>query len=771
MTTTPQDFPIPKEDLPIWMRRAMRGNDYGALFALFFSVLVAWPFVIGTDLPQWNATENYVYMTADYAAALQEGHLYPRWAAYADEGYGAPIYHYLPPGAPYLSSLITAVFTGSAEASVRIVYLLAFMLAGVGTYGIVVRHRGAPAAVLAAVLYTTSPYFGLTSPYILGDLPGTLGLGLLPVLLWSVDRLLSVNHPQDFSFVTVVFCALLLTQPGLAASGVLLSACLGLWYIYQQRTQRYHVRLLFISFGLGALAVSFYWIPALAEQDIVRWVRHEETTRPLLLTLSGLLQRYHQADPLAIIPAPQLTFGWLRWLIVGLSVLGVMRVQRRFTTDALFLLAGMLTAVIALLLMPGQLWLLGVMTLCFSIASAAALSLREAYTEQTQRLVLAIVLLVILGASSPAWLPPVAARSDFNPSPVAQVEYEQSGYGVAVVPAGQAYPTTRQPNTLINAGLLDDLQADSLSRIARRELSSQMRINPLRQTSHSARYQVDVSSPRPLTMLRSYFPGWRASMDGQTLPANADPQTGLMMVQMPAATNQIMSVRLGATSVRRVAWVMSLAQLVLLIQISRRRYEQTSETYSEIALLTLQEARLIGLIFVFATLIVTFTANPTAPFSVRVQPGNALGQATILDSRSNVGISLLGYELSDRPYRAGEILDLTLYWSTLRELSENYRVQLSLYSETDVTALTKPATRYPGGYPPTRWTPNQYVRDPHTIALDENTPAGTYIVVVTLDICEPNALCDPNDRPIFFETDGTFIGRNYVLPQVIQVVR
>lgn len=95
-----QDLPITKEDLPVWMRRAMRGNDWGALLTIGFSVLVAWYFVLNTDLPRYNMTESYAFQVADYAEAMQEGRLYPRWAAHAQGGFGAPIYHYYPPGAP-----------------------------------------------------------------------------------------------------------------------------------------------------------------------------------------------------------------------------------------------------------------------------------------------------------------------------------------------------------------------------------------------------------------------------------------------------------------------------------------------------------------------------------------------------------------------------------------------------------------------------------------------------------------------------------------------
>lgn len=749
----------------------MRGNDWGALLAMGFSLLVAWFFVLNTDLPRHTMTENYAFMTADYAAAVQEGRLYPRWAAHAESGYGAPIYHFAPPGAPYLSGMIAALITGDAVAAVRVVFLIGFMLASVGVYGIVVRHRGAAAGVVAAMLYITSPYFGLTAPHIRGDVAGVLALGLLPVLLWSIDRLVSANYPQDFAFVAVVAAALLLTAPRVAAVGLVYALALIGWHKSRRWGNPYYVRLSILALATGVLLASFYWVPALAERGYVRWETFEATTKPLFLTWGELVARYHQTDPAAMIPEPQLTLGWLRLGVFALAGMGVVRVQRGFTVEAMFIGLGALTTLLAILVFPVEIWLLGAITLCVAVSSSAALALRERFAEQTQRLILAIALMVILGGSSPAWLPPEPTSRIINLTPLAQVQHEQRGYGVAVVPRGSAYPTTLPTDAIPSGELVAGYRNDIINRIPRSLLSSSLRASLLEQNTHAARYQFTARSPHQIDFLLAYFPGWLARLEGRRDIQTAGANNGLVTFNLPATTNGVLSVWLGSTQVRRFGWIVSASAALTLVLVTRQRYLTALPQYHDVPLLTLAEVRLLTLLFVFSGLILYFTARFDAPISIRVPPGIGLRHAEPLDLRSNVGVNLIGYEINTKTFRHGDTLTLKLYWSALVEQRENYRVQITLYSIDDPVQLSKPVIRYPGGVPPTRWTQNQYIHDLHYIEINERVPLGEYIVAVTLENCAVGDYsCNPNDRPIFFENDGFNVGHIYELPAIIQVI-
>ncbi len=59
------------------------------------------------------------------------------------------------------------------------------------------------------------------------------------------------------------------------------------------------------------------------------------------------------------------------------------------------------------------------------------------------------------------------------------------------------------------------------------------------------------------------------------------------------------------------------------------------------------------------------------------------------------------------------LLQLTLYWHTLRFLTDNYQVRVSLLDLTTGQYRLPTDLRQPGDYPTARWLPRSYVSDPY----------------------------------------------------------
>ncbi len=295
---------IERENLPLWMQKTLRRTDWGALIVIAFSLLAAWSFLLQSGLPRTNASEHYAYRAADTAAGFAEGRLYPRWSANVLGGYGAPIPNYTAPAAAYFPALIDTFVTNEATLAVRLVYVLAFVGAGAAVYAFVLRRSGAVAAVIAALLYVYSPYVGLTVPQLLGDLPGMIGLALIPALLWSVDRLLRVNRPSDVLIVGLITAGLAFTDLRALGIGWLIAIVLIEW-------NHGAIRRSALALGSGAVGIALaacFWLPALVEADAVRMAARPRAI-PFSLTLAGLLTPLRQLDPGALIAQPQFTLG------------------------------------------------------------------------------------------------------------------------------------------------------------------------------------------------------------------------------------------------------------------------------------------------------------------------------------------------------------------------------------------------------------------------------------------------------------------------------
>lgn len=747
---------IPFEDLPRWMRQAQRGWDWGLLLALALGLLAAWPFLLQSGLPRTGANENYAFLAADYAAALQEGRLYPRWSAYAQQGYGAPIPHYYPPGPPYVAALIEVLFTNNAVTAVRMLYVAASCLAGVSVYSLVMRHAGARTGLTAAALLAFSPYFGHTAPYILGDLPAVAGIALLAALLWRVDRLLVRSAGYDVASVALAMWALLLTHPPLAGVGVVLATALAL---REQASQRHQAPwgLLGLSLVLGLAMAAFYWLPALAERNAVTWRAslHSVSARA---TLQDLFQLLPPVDLAELAPAPHLSLGWLT------AVFAVSGTALGFTARcaaslfSLFLVVGCAFIALGTLAFPTQTWLIGGAALCTAIAGGGTALCADLLPPRVKRLFMPALLTALFAASASVWLAPRWPEFDYDLTPAAQLLYEQQNGRSAVLPLGAPLPSTLASN------VPSHMPADVLNRVAR---ASGLQASVIQNGTHTVRLQVSADTPQLVDLLIAHFPGWQAWSGAVPLALSADPATNLMQLQVPRMNGEVV-LTLGPTLPRQHGWLLSFSALAALVGLVWLRAGRPLADYNDAsALLPLEEARLLAVNTVSFALIVLLFAVPFSPLTLYARPGYKLDGATVLRVRTDAGLEAIAFRLSRPAYRPGEHIKLTLYWRALRFLAENYQVQVSLYDVTRGVLRYQTTRPAPGDFPTRRWQPYQYVADTYVIPLDLELPPDDYQIAVEVFACKP--LCDPSSRLFFFSSTGQPLGQALNLPVFVRI--
>jgi 4-amino-4-deoxy-L-arabinose transferase-like glycosyltransferase len=105
-------------------------------------------------------------------------------------------------------------------------------------------------------------------------------------------------------------------------------------------------------------------------------------------------------------------------------------------------------------------------------------------------------------------------------------------------------------------------------------------------------------------------------------------------------------------------------------------------------------------------------------------------------------VRLAGYELDSESFSATDDtyhppsgwIHVTLYWQPLAELSEDYVAVVQFIDEAHQVwggVLERPGTlmRF---YPTTAWQVGEVVRDEYDVNLNPNTPAGTYLLQVSL---------------------------------------
>ncbi|MCA9915555.1 MAG: glycosyltransferase family 39 protein, partial [Anaerolineae bacterium] len=309
---------IPDAQLPTWMQQARRGVDWGVIIVMILSIFVAWPLIANRHLPAYTALENYAFQVNDASTSILQGWFFPRWSATALNGYGTPLPHYQPSAAADVAAFVNVLFLNDPERVIRVVMIAAFLLAGSTTYVLVMQRSGAQTGMLAAALYLFSPYVALMTPYVRGDLPEVLSLAAMPTLLWAINRQLQRNQPLDSLAIAISTAFILLNDPLWLLLSLLPITAL---FLDDFRANWRRTKLVTISGSilLGIGVASFFWLPALLEKDIVRWLPPLVQSRTEPISFLGLFARTETLDPAALVHYPQWNLGWALLIFVNRS--------------------------------------------------------------------------------------------------------------------------------------------------------------------------------------------------------------------------------------------------------------------------------------------------------------------------------------------------------------------------------------------------------------------------------------------------------------------
>lgn len=118
----------------------------------------------------------------DAAGQWREGILYPRWAQWANWGFGEPRFIFYPPASWMLGATVGTVLPWRIVPGVLI--WLALVAGGMSMWKLAREWLPAPLAMVASVLFALNPY-GLVIVYYRSDFAELLAGALLPLLIWA----------------------------------------------------------------------------------------------------------------------------------------------------------------------------------------------------------------------------------------------------------------------------------------------------------------------------------------------------------------------------------------------------------------------------------------------------------------------------------------------------------------------------------------------------------------------------------------------------------
>jgi hypothetical protein len=516
----------------------------------------------------------------DVAGQWREGVAFPRWAQWANWGFGEPRFIFYPPASWMFGAALGSVLPWRMVPGAYI--WLVLLLSGFAMWRLARESLPDSEAIAAALIFVVNPY-QLVVVYYRSDYAELLASSLFPFMVLGALRVVRSNPAPGDSrkswtgvpLLALAFAAIWLSNAPaavIATYSVVLLLTIGclerknFWPLIPGAAA------MAIGFGLAA----FYILPAAYEQ---RWVQISQVTAGNLHLDQNFLFT-HSSDPeFALFNWKVSTVAVGTMLLAGVAA--VLGARRRREYPTLWWMMVALAGASAFMMFPVSLWfwhhLPKLQFLQFPWRWLVPLGIPYAFfltsivTRARWRLIWYAVLALVIAATATAIVRDAWWDSEDIPFLEAAIrtghgyegtdEYAPLGCDIYALPGAILNPESPKvfqktpPTPLLQQTTSDSGKASN---------------SPLPQISIdewlSEHKSFRVESPTPLTLaLRLLnYPAWEVRVDGASANPGSEPEIARMLVQVPSGPHRV-AVKLRRTWDRTAGGVISSISMILLI--------------------------------------------------------------------------------------------------------------------------------------------------------------------------------------------------------------
>ena len=486
----------------------------------------------------------------DAAQQFQEGTVFPRWAAGANQGFGEPFFIFYPPLSRLIGMTLGLVLPWKMVSGIYIWLML--VLAGAAMWKCASEWLAPPDALMASLLFAINPYL-LIIAYKRGNYADLLACALFPLVVWGGTRM-GPAPARTMLPLSVSFAAMWLSD---LPAAVVASYALAALLVFNAIAYRSLRPLLFGALAIVSAfgSIAFFLFPAAWER---RWVSIEEAVRSEWAPENNFLFT-HNNLPQYVTFNQGLSF--IALFLVAVTVIAALLARQLRQDDPwVWRSLAALAAISTFMMFPPSMilyktlpemryvefpwrWLspLCVVT-AFLFASALSQVHRKWISSVAVALVVASVSAMIIHTTN--W-----DSSDYLEGLIADA-HSATGYPIRF--GDWSNPLGSQLSKL-------DKAAPLVASVKPEDEGAQIQVERWR----GERKVFSVSSPRPLLLkLRLLtYPAWQAKLDGNIVPVQTDPEVGQMLVPVPAGSSRV-EIAFGRTWDRTVGNTVSIVTIL-----------------------------------------------------------------------------------------------------------------------------------------------------------------------------------------------------------------
>jgi len=484
----------------------------------------------------------------DVAGQWREGILYPRWAEWANWGFGEPRFVFYPPASWMLGAALGTVLPWKIVPGAFI--WLALVGAGMAMWRLAREWLPGSYATVSAVLYAANPYH-LVIVYYRSDFAELLALAFLPLVIWSVLRV-ARGEWRFVPLLAVVFAGTWLSN---APAAVITTYIFGLVLVVLSAMRRSLMPLVAGAASMigGVGLAAFYILPAAWER---RWVQIGQVVTANLNPASNFLFT-HANDPDFV------KFNWkVSWVAVSMIavtlVASLIAARARRESANLFWVLALVAAVSTVLMLPftGLAWRLlpelqfvqfpwrwlGQLGVAFAFFVAAAMSrARRRWLGWAACVALfAAIIVAAIAMIRTAWwdtgdVPALASAIHSGGGYRGTDEYDPIGCDRYNLPGDPDDTERTEGVSATPAQPVEKLDPES-GNIGR---ATGVRLHIERWSAERRVFTSDAPEQVILAVRLLNYPAWQVRVDGAETHARAAQDNGRMLIALPSGPHRI----------------------------------------------------------------------------------------------------------------------------------------------------------------------------------------------------------------------------------------